>query len=87
MRALEKHIEEVKSNSLFEGTDFKLAFCHQPLDDKVAKECGFTSLSIRIVKVVEGVFFSLLILFLAFWSLQICWGERLFFFLLPGKEK
>lgn len=50
MSALEKHIEAVKSNCLFEGTDFKLASCNQPLDDKVARECGFTSLSIRIVK-------------------------------------
>ncbi|XP_027161409.1 rhodanese-like domain-containing protein 6 [Coffea eugenioides] len=50
MSALEKHIEAVKSNSLFEGTDFKLASCHQPLNDKVARECGFTSLSVRIVK-------------------------------------
>uniref|UniRef100_A0A7N0UYP9 Rhodanese domain-containing protein n=1 Tax=Kalanchoe fedtschenkoi TaxID=63787 RepID=A0A7N0UYP9_KALFE len=48
--ALEKHIEEVKSSKLFEGTDFKLASCHHPANDKVAKECGFTSLSIRIVK-------------------------------------
>lgn len=50
--ALEKHIEELKSNPLFEGTDFKLASCSEPLSDQVAKECGFTSLSIRIVKVV-----------------------------------
>ncbi|KAL3515922.1 hypothetical protein ACH5RR_022824 [Cinchona calisaya] len=50
MSALKKHIEAVKSNSLFEGTDFKLASCHRPLDDKVARECGFTSLSVRIVK-------------------------------------
>lgn len=52
MSALEKHIEAVKLNCLFEGTDFKLASCNQPSDDKVARECGFTSLSIRIVKVV-----------------------------------
>ncbi|KAL7124890.1 hypothetical protein ABFS83_14G079100 [Erythranthe nasuta] len=50
LRALEEHIEAVKSNSLFEGTDFKLASCLEPLDNQVAKECGFTSLSIRIVK-------------------------------------
>lgn len=50
MCALEEHISAVKLNSLFEGTDFKLASCHEPLDDRVAKECGFTSLSIRIVK-------------------------------------
>ncbi|GLT88434.1 hypothetical protein SLE2022_064610 [Rubroshorea leprosula] len=54
--SLEKHIDAVKSNSLFEGTDFKLASCHYPLDDKVARECGFTSLSIRIVE--ELVTFS-----------------------------
>ncbi|KAK4476739.1 hypothetical protein RD792_015899 [Penstemon davidsonii] len=50
LRALEKHIEAVKSSTLFEGTDFKLASCVEPLNDQVAKECGFTSLSIRIVK-------------------------------------
>ncbi|KAG8363929.1 hypothetical protein BUALT_Bualt19G0073500 [Buddleja alternifolia] len=48
--ALEKHIEVMKSNALFEGTDFKLASCLEPVDNQVAKECGFTSLSIRIVK-------------------------------------
>lgn len=51
MSALECHIEAVKAMGLFEGTDFKLASSHQPLDDKVAQECGFTSLSIRIVQV------------------------------------
>ncbi|KAL0387329.1 UNVERIFIED_CONTAM: Rhodanese-like domain-containing protein 6 [Sesamum radiatum] len=50
LRALEEHIEAVKSNTLFEGTDFKLASCFEPLDNQVARECGFTSLSIRIVK-------------------------------------
>ncbi|KAG6774947.1 rhodanese-like domain-containing protein 6 isoform X1 [Populus alba x Populus x berolinensis] len=50
LSSLEKHIEAVKAISLFEGTDFKLASCHFPLNDKVAHECGFTSLSIRIVK-------------------------------------
>ncbi|KAI4301691.1 hypothetical protein L6164_034942 [Bauhinia variegata] len=50
LSCLERHIEAVKANSLFEGTDFKLATCHRPLNDKVAKECGFTSLSVRIVK-------------------------------------
>ncbi|CAM8899728.1 unnamed protein product [Rhodiola kirilowii] len=50
LSALKRHIEEVKSNELFEGTDFKLASCHHPANDKVAKECGFMSLSIRIVK-------------------------------------
>ncbi|XP_051124603.1 rhodanese-like domain-containing protein 6 [Andrographis paniculata] len=48
--ALKKHIEAVKSNALFEGTDFKLASCFEPVNDQVARECGFTSLSIRIVK-------------------------------------
>ncbi|MBA0874088.1 hypothetical protein Goshw_011358 [Gossypium schwendimanii] len=56
LSALEKHIEAVKSNSLFQGTDFKLASSHHPLNDKVAVECGFTSLSIRVVK--ELVTFS-----------------------------
>ncbi|XWS42313.1 hypothetical protein CRYUN_Cryun16bG0003700 [Craigia yunnanensis] len=56
LSALEKHIEAVKSNSLFEGTDFKLASCHHPFNDRVALECGFTSLSIRVVK--ELVTFS-----------------------------
>ena len=51
LSSLEKHIAAVKSNVLFEGTDFKLATCDHPVDDKVAKECGFTSLSIRIVQV------------------------------------
>ncbi|XP_009592621.1 rhodanese-like domain-containing protein 6 isoform X1 [Nicotiana tomentosiformis] len=50
LSALEEHIAAVKLNSLFDGTDFKLASCHEPSNDRVAKECGFTSLSIRIVK-------------------------------------
>ncbi|KAK1364180.1 Rhodanese-like domain-containing protein 6 [Heracleum sosnowskyi] len=50
LASLEKHIATMKSNPLFEGTDFKLAACHQPSNDRVAEECGFTSLSIRIVK-------------------------------------
>ncbi|CAH9145007.1 unnamed protein product [Cuscuta epithymum] len=50
LSALEEHISAVKLNDLFEGTDFKLASCHAPLNDRVAKECGFTSLSIRIVE-------------------------------------
>ncbi|XP_031397076.1 rhodanese-like domain-containing protein 6 isoform X2 [Punica granatum] len=49
LSSLEKHIEAVKARTLFEGTDFKLASSHQPLNDRVAKECGFTSLSVRIV--------------------------------------
>ncbi|CAH9087558.1 unnamed protein product [Cuscuta europaea] len=50
LSALEEHISAVKLNDFFEGTDFKLASCHEPLNDRVAKECGFTSLSIRIVE-------------------------------------
>lgn len=50
LSSLESHIEALKAyNSLFHRTDFKLATCHHPLNDKVARECGFTSLSIRIV--------------------------------------
>ncbi|KAK7392096.1 hypothetical protein VNO78_20523 [Psophocarpus tetragonolobus] len=40
---------QIHIDTLFHGTDFKLATCHHPLNDKVAQECGFTSLSIRIV--------------------------------------
>ncbi|CAL4898649.1 unnamed protein product [Urochloa decumbens] len=50
MAALEKHIAEISSNALFDGTDFKLASCEDPVDEKVARECGFTSLSVRVVK-------------------------------------
>ncbi|CAD6267459.1 unnamed protein product [Miscanthus lutarioriparius] len=50
MAALEKHITEMSSNALFEGTDFKLAYCDDPVDERVARECGFTSLSVRVVK-------------------------------------
>lgn len=50
LAALEKHVEDVKLNSLFEGTDFKLASCDSPSNEKIAKECGFTSLSVRVVK-------------------------------------
>ncbi|KAL5138639.1 Rhodanese-like domain-containing protein 6 [Glycine soja] len=50
LSSLENHIQALKSYStLFHHTDFKLATCHHPLNDKVAQECGFTSLSIRIV--------------------------------------
>ena len=52
MTALEKHIAEMSSNTLFEGTDFKLASCEDPVDESVARECGFTSLSVRVVKVL-----------------------------------
>ncbi|CAN6329436.1 unnamed protein product [Urochloa humidicola] len=50
MAALEKHIGEISSNTFFDGTDFKLASCEDPVDEKVARECGFTSLSVRVVK-------------------------------------
>ncbi|RVW39123.1 Rhodanese-like domain-containing protein 6 [Vitis vinifera] len=60
---LEKHIAAVKSNSLFEGTDFKLASCHHPLNDQVAKECGFTSLSIRVVKVLIITLYKIVVNF------------------------
>ncbi|XP_062204412.1 rhodanese-like domain-containing protein 6 isoform X2 [Phragmites australis] len=50
MTALEKHIAEMSSKTLFEGTDFKLASCEDPVDERVARECGFTSLSVRVVK-------------------------------------
>ncbi|KAI4304247.1 hypothetical protein MLD38_039788 [Melastoma candidum] len=56
LSSLKKHIEEVESKELFLGTDFKLASCGQPLNDEVARECGFTSLSIRVVE--ELVTFS-----------------------------
>ncbi|CAN7019695.1 hypothetical protein BRARA_F00588 [Brassica rapa] len=56
LAALEEHIASAKSNCLFEGTDFKLASCNHPLNDKVSQECGFTSLSIRVVE--ELVTFS-----------------------------
>ncbi|MED6216612.1 Rhodanese-like domain-containing protein 6 [Stylosanthes scabra] len=51
LSSLESHIEALKAKDpVFETTDFKLATCHEPLNDRVAKECGFTSLSIRIVE-------------------------------------
>ncbi|XP_043724199.1 rhodanese-like domain-containing protein 6 isoform X2 [Telopea speciosissima] len=56
LSSLEKHIAVLKSNNLFEGTDFKLASCHCPSNEIIAEECGFTSLSIRVVK--ELVTFS-----------------------------
>ena len=52
MAALEKHVDEMSSNSLFDGTDFKLASCDDPVDERVTRECGFTSLSVRLVKVL-----------------------------------
>ncbi|WCJ43072.1 tRNA uridine(34) hydroxylase [Euphorbia peplus] len=56
LSSLENHIAAVQSITFFDGTDFKLASSHYPLDDKVAHECGFASLSIRVVK--ELVTFS-----------------------------
>lgn len=56
LSALEEHIAVMSKNHLFEGTDFKLATCSEPMNNKVAEECGFTNLSIRIVK--ELVTFS-----------------------------
>ncbi|KAK6911669.1 tRNA uridine(34) hydroxylase, N-terminal [Dillenia turbinata] len=50
LKCLGKHIDALKENAIFEGTDFKLASCAPPMNDRVANECGFTSLSIRIVK-------------------------------------
>ena len=41
----------MKSNSLFEGTDFKFATYDGPVDGRISRECGFTSLSVRVVKV------------------------------------
>ncbi|KAG0499077.1 hypothetical protein HPP92_003768 [Vanilla planifolia] len=48
--ALEEHIAAMKTDSLFYGTDFKLAPCCYPTNEKIAKECGFNSLSVRAVK-------------------------------------
>lgn len=56
LSALEEHIAAAKSNCLFQGTDFKLASAHHPLNDKVSQECGFTSLSIRVVEVLLPFF-------------------------------
>lgn len=66
LSALEEHIVAVKLNCLFERTDFKLASCHEPSNDRVAKECGFISLSILIIKV------GLLTSFCLFFSIFIC---------------
>lgn len=51
MSSLEKHIEMMRSDELFEGTDFKLASCDGPSNERIARECGFTDLSVRVVKV------------------------------------
>ncbi|KAH9312448.1 hypothetical protein KI387_027483 [Taxus chinensis] len=55
MTSLEKHIAAVDSNTLFKGCDFKLASCQCLLDQQIAKECGFTSLSVRAVKEVVSL--------------------------------
>lgn len=62
MESIEKHIEEMKLNPIFDGTDFKLATCDQPTNDKVIRECGFDSLSIRVVKVLVLYLFLILLL-------------------------
>lgn len=56
MESLEKHIKEIKLNPQFDGIDFKLASCDQPTDNKIIRECGFDSLSIRVVKVLLLIF-------------------------------
>ncbi|KAJ0508931.1 putative chromatin regulator PHD family [Helianthus annuus] len=56
LSSLNEHISFMSENQLFDGTDFKLATCSEPINDKIAEECGFTTLSIRIVK--ELVTFS-----------------------------
>ncbi|KAF5781622.1 putative Rhodanese-like domain, serine hydrolase FSH, Zinc finger, FYVE/PHD-type, rhodanase [Helianthus annuus] len=56
LSSLNEHIAFMSKNQLFDGTDFKLATCSEPINDKIADECGFTTLSIRIVK--ELVTFS-----------------------------
>lgn len=55
MPSLEKHIAALKSMSLFDDTDFKLASCEHPSDARVTRECGFTELSIRVVKVSSSL--------------------------------
>ncbi|CAA6653875.1 unnamed protein product [Spirodela intermedia] len=50
LSSLDEHIATMKSNCLFDGTDFKLACCDGPADDRISRECGFTSLSVRVVK-------------------------------------
>lgn len=55
MPSLEKHIAALKSMSLFDDTDFKLAPCELPSDARATRECGFTELSIRVVKVSSSL--------------------------------
>ena len=43
---MEAMIEFLFIQFLIEGTDFLVKSCKHPLNDKVAAECGFTSLSI-----------------------------------------
>ncbi len=51
MESLFKHMDAVDANPLFANIDFKLSSCKPCADQKVAAECGFTTLSVRAVKV------------------------------------
>lgn len=51
LESLRKHIVAVDAHPLFYGIDFKLSSCTQPVHPQVAAECGFTMLSVRVVKV------------------------------------
>lgn len=51
LESLGKHIAAVDAHPLFHGIDFKLSSCTQPIHPQVAAECGFTMLSVRVVKV------------------------------------
>lgn len=55
MEALLKHIAAVKGHELFHDIDFKLSSCTQPVHRRVAAETGFTTLSVRIVKVFAAI--------------------------------
>ncbi|CAM6017016.1 unnamed protein product [Sphagnum balticum] len=50
MESLSKHMDAVDANPLFANIDFKLSSCKPCADQKVAAECGFTTLSVRAVK-------------------------------------
>ncbi|CAM6039401.1 unnamed protein product [Sphagnum compactum] len=50
MESLFKHMDAVDANPLFANIDFKLSSCKPCADQKVAVECGFTTLSVRAVK-------------------------------------
>jgi hypothetical protein len=54
MESLFKHMDAVDANPLFANIDFKLSSCKPCADQKVAAECGFTTLSVRAVKVYAG---------------------------------